>query len=102
MLNEHTRVGPRLRHLLAALLLAGSAAAALLVGSPAPAGAATCFGDYCSGRDPQTSGCAADAYTVASRPFQAAGGVLELRWSPSARRTGHVWRARGQTKTRVS
>lgn len=57
------------------------------------ASAATCYGDYCSGRDPQASGCAADAWTVSSGPVMYDGynspseqvGTLELRWSPSCK-----------------
>jgi hypothetical protein len=39
----------------------------------------SCYGDYCSGLDPQTSGCSADAYTVASAYDGASGVTLELR-----------------------
>lgn len=46
-----------------------------------PAGAVGCYGDYCSGQDPEASGCAADAQTVAWYDDQ--GARLELRWSPT-------------------
>jgi Protein of unknown function (DUF2690) len=46
-----------------------------------PAGAASCSGDSCSGRDPQASGCSSDAYTAYSTNLGSA--QLQLRWSPS-------------------
>jgi len=49
--------------------------------SAAPAGAVGCYGDYCSGQDPQATGCADDAQTVAW--YDAQGARLELRWSPT-------------------
>jgi hypothetical protein len=51
----------------------------------APADAATCYGDYCSGKDPQATGCAADARTVAHVRDAGGGYILELRWSPSCK-----------------
>jgi hypothetical protein len=38
-----------------------------------------CYGDYCSGKDPKATGCAADAQTLAFRDLS--GARLELRWS---------------------
>jgi hypothetical protein len=52
----------------------------VLVGRPDPAAAVSCYGDWCSGRDPQATGCANDAVTVAS--VDVTGARLELRWSP--------------------
>jgi hypothetical protein len=43
----------------------------------------SCYGDYCSGQDPQSSGCSADAYTVTSVGYN--GGTLEVRWSPTCK-----------------
>lgn len=50
----------------------------------AHAAAVTCWGDYCSGQDPQATHCADDAYTVASA-WDPNGAYLELRWSPTCR-----------------
>ncbi len=38
-----------------------------------------CYGDYCTGQDPEDTGCSADAVTVAYTPYRY--GILELRWS---------------------
>jgi hypothetical protein len=45
----------------------------------------SCYGDYCSGKDPQATGCAADAYTFASRFDSNTGALVELRWSPTCK-----------------
>lgn len=57
---------------------------AALVNVPS-ASAATCYGDYCSGVDPLSSGCANDAYTVATGYVYGSGGSawVEIRWSPT-------------------
>jgi hypothetical protein len=41
-----------------------------------------CYGDYCSGRNPESSGCSADAYTVAHARIAGTYVNVELRWSP--------------------
>jgi uncharacterized protein DUF2690 len=65
---------------------------AVLTMSTAPAAAeqvddvhaqVTCYGDYCSGQDPETTGCSAGAYTVTSVGYN--GGTLEVRWSPTCK-----------------
>jgi hypothetical protein len=66
---------------LGAMLVAGSgtASSALAVG---------CYGDYCSGRDPEATGCSADAFTIANDDFFANNHQLdfiELRWSPTCK-----------------
>lgn len=46
----------------------------------------TCYGDTCTGRDPGTTGCETDAYTVASSSIMngaTAIGTIALRFSPS-------------------
>lgn len=53
------------------------------VAAAAPAAAVTCYGDYCSGQDPQASGCSADAYTAAYLDFS--GGRMEVRYSPTCK-----------------
>lgn len=70
-----------------------------MLGAPA-ANAATCYGDYCSGKDPVASGCYRDAITLETVPvitrsvtaeiegvgFSYGGdrvGQLSLRWSES-------------------
>lgn len=45
--------------------------------------AASCYGDWCSGQDPQATGCSADAYVVASADVYSGRANLQLRWSPS-------------------
>lgn len=63
-----------------------AAAAALLMAivgavvSAPSASAVGCWGDYCSGKDPMSTGCYADAYTAAYKDFQ--NGRLEVRYSP--------------------
>ena len=57
-------------------------ASALAMAAPAPASAVSCWGDWCSGRDPVATGCSADAYTVAHVQLPAVIQRLELRWSP--------------------
>jgi hypothetical protein len=64
--------------------IVGLAAAMLLICSTG-ARAAGCYGDYCSGQDPQAMGCSADAYTVASILIPGTGAYVELRWSPSCK-----------------
>lgn len=69
------------------------AAGAILVTGILPAGAAststearpqvTCYGDYCSGQDPEETGCAADAITVDWVDLESA--RLDLRWSPTCK-----------------
>jgi hypothetical protein len=69
------------------VVLLTSLAAALglaLVVAPA-AQAVTCYGDYCSGVDPEASGCSADAYTVASARIAGTYAYVELRWSPTCK-----------------
>lgn len=74
------------------------AAVAVLLGiglttaGPASAGVG-CYGDYCSGQDPQATHCSDGSYTVSATSVyyrtiahQATGlyaGYLELRWSPT-------------------
>lgn len=50
-----------------------------------PANAASCYGDYCSGKDPEATGCARDAYTVAHARIPGTYANVELRWSPSCK-----------------
>lgn len=59
---------------------------ALILGSiavAAPANAVTCYGDYCSGVDPQSSGCSADAFVATSWGNSAF--MLETRYSPTCK-----------------
>ncbi|WP_367576047.1 DUF2690 domain-containing protein [Nocardia mangyaensis] len=48
-----------------------------------PAHAVTCYGDYCSGQDPVSSGCANDAYvaTVYNNSYF----TLQVRYSPTCK-----------------
>lgn len=58
---------------------------ALVPGAPAQAASPTCYGDYCSGTDPEATKCSADAYTVAHQTWDGWSARLELRWSPSCK-----------------
>lgn len=74
----------RVRRRLARLALAVAvsfSSAGLLVVSATPAQAVGCYGDYCSGQDPQATGCANDAITVAASNQDTYS--LQLRWSPT-------------------
>jgi hypothetical protein len=73
--------------LMTACLVALTAAASVPV-HPGPAAAApgklavSCWGDWCSGQDPEVTGCSAGASTVASAGIPWSNGLtLELRWS---------------------
>lgn len=50
-----------------------------------------CWGDYCSGQDPEATGCAADAETVAVLVDDKGGGRLDLRWSPTCKTNWARW-----------
>jgi hypothetical protein len=71
-----------LRRAVALLALLGLALTASLVGATS-ASAVTCWGDYCSGKWPDATGCATGAVTTSARDFR--GGRLELRWSPTCK-----------------
>jgi len=65
------------------VLLALSCASMTLL-APAQASAASCFGNYCSGKDPKQTRCGEDGITVASAQIPGTEGpigILELRWS---------------------
>lgn len=67
-----------MRAVLASAAAIPLAAAALAAGA-APAQAVSCYGDYCSGKDPMATGCGSDGRTVAS--VDITGARIELRWS---------------------
>jgi hypothetical protein len=64
-------------------------AVAATVPAAAPAHAASCSGSSCEGADPQSTGCAADAYTLETRSlYNSAGnrvGKVDLRYSLACR-----------------
>lgn len=60
-------------------------APALLALNPSTASAVGCYGDYCSGRDPQATGCAAGAYATAAANIPSTGAVVQLIWSPTCK-----------------
>lgn len=62
-----------------------AAAPAIVALNSAPASAAGCYGDYCSGKDPEQTGCSADAYTTASARIPGTYAYVDLRWSPSCK-----------------
>lgn len=63
-----------IRFLLALIVLSS-----FMIQVPVSTYAATCSGTGCNGKDPQSSGCASGATTVATAYFT--GGYVELRWS---------------------
>ncbi|MES4908862.1 MULTISPECIES: DUF2690 domain-containing protein [unclassified Streptomyces] len=77
--------------LFGALALSGVTLAALAVAPSASAqddgqakrSAATCYAQSCHGQDPQTTGCAADAFSPDTKYID--GRKLELRYSPTCR-----------------
>lgn len=52
-----------------------------LVANPMKASAVGCYGDYCSGVDPESSGCGADAYTATV--YNTSIASLQTRYSPT-------------------
>jgi len=72
----------RLRQLLS-LALVVVAALGFGVVSSTTATAVGCYGDYCSGQDPQNTGCSADGYTAAA--VNASQFRLEVRYSPTCK-----------------
>jgi hypothetical protein len=72
-------------------LLAAAFAALTLMAFSATANAAVgCYGDYCSGKNPEDTynsstgrWCSAGAYTVASARIYGSTSWIELRWSPN-------------------
>lgn len=77
----------RPRRLMAGLFAVLALAAVFTIAPARPALAVSCYGDYCSGKDPQTSGCSADAQPVAREGVYGTGGEqwVELRWSPTCK-----------------
>jgi hypothetical protein len=83
----------RTRRTLSVLFMSVLVLIGTIVASPS-ASAVTCYGDYCSGKDPQATGCAASGVTVAAIDayfdttfgrVAVYGGRLELRWSPTCK-----------------
>src|SRR4051812_9702530 len=75
--TKETLMGKKFR--LAKIMVGLMAVVGSVVATAPAAHAVTCYGDYCSGKDPQLSGCSADGVTVAA--VDVSGGRLELRWS---------------------
>ena len=57
--------------------------------TPVTATTGGCYGDYCSGRDPQQTGCATNSSTLAYKDLS--GARLELRWSPKCETEWARW-----------
>lgn len=51
-------------------------------GVPSCASLVSCYGDYCSGTDPSSSGCSLSAVTVAVAYIPGTNSPIDLRWSP--------------------
>ncbi|WP_054811456.1 DUF2690 domain-containing protein [Nocardia arizonensis] len=56
---------------------------ALVTAAATAAADVTCYGDYCSGRDPNQTRCAQDAKTIAAKHLQ--GSLIEVRYSPTCK-----------------
>jgi Protein of unknown function (DUF2690) len=85
-----------LRMKYAAAAVVTALAVAVTVGTvPARAdalpGGVSCYGDYCSGQDPVTTGCDKDAVTIASVEVDNGGGQVDLRWSPTCQTNWARW-----------
>ncbi|MBF6354126.1 DUF2690 domain-containing protein [Nocardia higoensis] len=63
--------------------------ATIAVSGTATAEPVNCYGDYCSGQDPRTSGCGADAYTTVTTETEV--GRLDVRWSPTCKTNWARW-----------
>jgi hypothetical protein len=74
-----------MRSLLASLLIAVPIFGTTTVVAAPSAQAVTCYGDYCSGQDPEGSGCSADATTTAHARIPGTLVNVELRWSPTCK-----------------
>jgi hypothetical protein len=59
--------------------------------APAPTSVpvVSCFGDWCSGKDPMATGCDQDAVTV--QTLSLSGAQLDLRWSPTCQSAWARW-----------
>ena len=63
------------------LALGGAALAVPTASAAAP----SCYNDGCYGLDPKATGCAADAFTVASQGVSGDRGMLQIRYSKTCR-----------------
>jgi hypothetical protein len=79
----------RLSCLIAVVGLVGAVSVVSLVATPASAGAVTCSGNSCNGKDPYATGCASGAYEITSAgrylldPYgHTDGSIIHLFWSP--------------------
>jgi hypothetical protein len=73
----------RYRRFAAAVAAVFSLVVGMGVTAPTQAYAVSCYGDYCSGKDPEATGCAAGAVTISAH--QAGYYRLEVRWSPTCK-----------------
>lgn len=83
------RPGPT-RSILSTLALLTLTVAGALV-NPVPAHAVSCYGDYCSGQQPDASGCGADAYTAFTAESDVGVGRLDIRYSPTCKTNWGRW-----------
>lgn len=71
------------------LALMGAIAVEQVTTPTVHAASVSCYGDYCSGQDPVSTGCAVDAQTLAW--LDLSGARLELRWSPTCQTEWARW-----------
>jgi hypothetical protein len=81
-MSSRSIVRPRVSRVIITALFAFVMIAVSLTAAPMKANAVTCYGDYCSGVDPESSGCSADAYTTTVNNDLNFGSLQE-RWSPT-------------------
>lgn len=55
----------------------------VFAGPATPANAVTCYGDYCSGKDPAATGC--DSGAVTTKVYNTSIASLQVRWSPTCK-----------------
>lgn len=70
------------------MLLLGATTVVQVVAAE-PAHAVGCWGDYCSGEDPMSTGCGDDAVTLSA--VDLVGARLELRWSATCKTNWARW-----------
>ena len=75
----------RLKGIAAAVAIVGAVVLTQLSAALPASASVSCYGDYCSGRDPQSTGCSADAYSFASARIPGTSSFIELRWSPTCK-----------------
>lgn len=77
------RIKLRLRAVATVIVVILAGAAMNLISSASANAGVTCYGDYCSGKDPVVSKCNDDAYIAVARALD--GASLQVRYSPTCK-----------------